>query len=120
MKQFSDFIFVKDDTLSSEFCEHVIQKFEDEGQSEPGGTGRFNTFNPTVKQSYDLFISPDNGWGDEDSVFFESLTACYEEYHKNVLLLFQEFQDMRSCGTEGIKFRELFQVDFIIGTMILA
>ena len=85
MKQFSDFIFVKDDTLSSEFCEHVIQKFEDEGQSEPGGIGRFNTFNPTVKQSYDLFISPDNGWGDEDSVFFESLTACYEEYHKKCI-----------------------------------
>ena len=81
MKQFSDLIFVKDGALSSEFCEHAIQKFEDEGQSEPGGTGRFNTYNPTVKQSYDLFISPDNGWGDEDSVFFESLTDSYEEYY---------------------------------------
>ena len=82
MKQLSDFIFIKDDVLSSEFCESVIKKFEDEGQSRPGGTGKFNTFNPTVKQSHDLFIEPSNGWGDQDSVFFESLSECYKIYHE--------------------------------------
>ena len=82
MKKLSDFIFIKDDVLSSEFCESVIKKFEDEGQSKPGGTGRHNTFNPTVKQSYDLAVDPSKGWGDEDSVFCESLTKCYEIYYE--------------------------------------
>jgi len=85
MKQFSDLIFIKDGALKPDFCEHAIKKFEDDGEAEPGGTGRFNTYNPTVKQSYDLFIEPANGWGDEDEVFFKSLTDCYEEYYQNVI-----------------------------------
>ena len=85
MKQFSDLIFIKDGALKPDFCEQAIKKFEDDGEAEPGGTGRFNTYNPTVKQSYDLFIEPSNGWGDEDEVFFQSLVNCYKEYYENFI-----------------------------------
>lgn len=85
MKQFSDLIFVKDDVLSSEFCEHVIQKFEDEGQATPGGITKLGIVDLEVKQSDDLFITPSNGWGDEDAVFFKSLAANYKNYFEQYI-----------------------------------
>ena len=68
---FSDpFIYVKDGVLSKEFCESVIQKFEEDSGKVPGKISNFR-IDETVKKSTDLSISDNVEWKKEDSIFYE-------------------------------------------------
>ena len=100
--QFEDLIYFNHDTLSEEFCEHLIQKFDNDDRREEGkiggppGTGA--RIIKDIKQSTDLNISncTDVGdWQEEDQILFKSLNdnlkryidylpKCYSGYIRNL------------------------------------
>jgi len=74
----SDYIWIKHNALTPEFCAHVINKFNDDERSILGKTG--SGYVPDVKQSTDLLISAYEEWSEEDEVFFKSLNTSFDEY----------------------------------------
>ena len=82
MKQLSDFIYVNDNVLDADFCDHVIEKFESFGGGKPGRV--FEGFDTSIKQSNDLYIDKDllDEWGEVDKKFSESLSKEYVKYHE--------------------------------------
>jgi len=77
---FDKFIWIKQNSLSPEFCSHLIQKFEKDNRKHQGYAGF--SLNLKVKQSYDLHISTKQDWKDEDHTLFLSLKEATEEYTK--------------------------------------
>ena len=76
-----DFIWVKDDTLSESFCEHVIQKFDNDPRKNDGIIGSLHQrVDKSVKDVKDITITRESDWSDEDAVFFKSLEKGLEEY----------------------------------------
>ena len=76
------FIWVKDQVLTAEFCEHTIQKFEADDRQHPGEIAR--GYHPEVKSSLDLPISLLDGWQSEDRVFFDALGEHIPEYMQHI------------------------------------
>ncbi len=76
-----DFIWKKDGVFSKDFCKKVINKFDQDDRRYQGlvGTGRVDT---SMKQTSDLCISvlKDDGWSEEDSIFYKSLKDNLTEY----------------------------------------
>jgi len=85
---FSDLIYVVDDTLTPEFCEHVIKKFESDDQKSDGCIGSIGgpTVDKSVKDSMDLNISHYENWSEEDSVFFDCLNKQLFDYINREIL----------------------------------
>jgi hypothetical protein len=85
---FSDLIYVVDDTLTPEFCEHVIKKFESDDQKSDGviGADSGTIVNKSVKDSMDLNISHYENWSEEDSVFFDCLNKQLFDYINREIL----------------------------------
>ena len=85
MKQLSDFIYVNDNVLDNDFCDHVIEKFEDSGGGEPGTV--FSGVHEEIKQSNDLYIGESllDEWGEVDKIFSESLRKEYVKYHEQCI-----------------------------------
>lgn len=77
------FIWTKDNTLTSEFCNHCISKFESDDRKYNGCIGADENheirYDPNIKKSTDLNISSLSNWKDEDHTFYNVL---YEEYYK--------------------------------------
>ena len=99
----SDFIYIRHNALTPEFCQNVIEKFENDDRSVPGkiGTDEFRRVDTTIKNSLDLLISPLPEWKEEDLVFFNSLNRHIHEYQKCEYLgdiLNMRFQNPRDSG----------------------
>ncbi len=75
-----DFIWVKNGSLSSDFCEDVINKFDDDVDNHEDGKVGTGDVVKNIKQTKDAYISRLDNWKDEDSVFFESLRRNTQEY----------------------------------------
>ena len=91
-------IWVWNNALSDEFCDHLIDKFEKEASKggpeslvQTGKTiGQDLGEEVNIKQSDDLPISNYNEWKEEDSVLHQTLTHMlhqYQEYSKNTIIL---------------------------------
>ena len=84
----NDFIFIRDNALSNQFCNRVIKKFDSDERKKDGvvGSGLVGStrVDKNVKDTKDLKISRHDDWNDEDSVFFESLSVGLEEYRKYI------------------------------------
>ncbi len=74
----SDFIWVKDNVLTSEFCKHCIERFESDPQIAPGHVG--SGLRPDIKDTMDLMITTNGDWPEEDEVFTKCLTKSVHEY----------------------------------------
>ena len=74
----NDFIWIKRNVLSEEFCQHCIEKFEKDDNKHQGLV-RSGVFLDT-KVSTDLQISDKDVWEEEDKVFFNSLTSNIDSY----------------------------------------
>ena len=70
-------IWTKENALSHEFCQHVIDKFESDDRKVSGITMKGVDDN---KKSTDLSISVLSDWRDEDKVFYESLNGHLDQY----------------------------------------
>ena len=87
--QFEDLIYFNHDTLTKEFCEHLIQKFEKDDNKEEGKIGGPPDTGPRIvkdiKQSTDLNLSNFlTDWREEDDVLFKSLNTNLELYSEYV------------------------------------
>ena len=94
-------IWVWNNALPDDFCDHLIDKFEKEEKK--GGenclvrkgvviddTLNLNTEGISPKQSHDLAISHAKDWKEEDHFLHKTLTQIlykYQEYTKNTILL---------------------------------
>ena len=84
----SDFIHVEYNTLSEEFCNSVIGKFETDNRKQQGtlGSGKNSIVNVDIKDSIDLMISGLDDWKEEDEVLFNSVNKYSQKYRNKNLL----------------------------------
>tara|TARA_Y100001935_G_C17242188_1_gene476307 strand:+ start:474 stop:1043 length:570 start_codon:yes stop_codon:yes gene_type:complete len=84
MDNLIDFIYIEENTLSKDFCNHCIKKFENDDRKCIGVFNNGNSGMPvvdsTVKQSTDLYISSESDWNEENLTFDKSLSEHYESY----------------------------------------
>lgn len=76
--KFEDFIYIKKKTLTKDFCNHCIEKFEKDHRVTPGKMGKGVDLD--IKRSMDLPIDSFPQWKDEVKVFEASLEKHYENY----------------------------------------
>jgi len=74
----NNLIWTKQNSLSKEFCKHLIHKFENDDRKSAGRIDRGIDFK--VKRSIDLLITAFPGWEDEDKVLYDSLSELIGEY----------------------------------------
>ena len=75
----TDFIWMKDKSLSKSFCKKMVERFDKSKDSYDGlvGTGRVDK---DLKQTKDLGISDIDGWKKEDKILFQALKEGLDEY----------------------------------------
>jgi len=78
------FIWTKENSLSKEFCDKVIEKFDKDERSYVGKIKNFNV-DLNVKKSLDLHISYLDDWAKEDKIFCESLAESLKLYQNHLL-----------------------------------
>jgi hypothetical protein len=78
-------IWTRENALSSEFCKHVIDKFESDDRKVMGITT--GSSKPDYKKSTDLNISFFSDWEDEDKVFYDSLNSHLDQYLEHCISL---------------------------------
>lgn len=74
----NDFVYIKENELDNDFCQHIIDKFEKDDRKSQGIVG--GGLRPDIKKSTDLSMTHCGGWEDEDKVFYNSL-------NKNILIM---------------------------------
>ena len=76
------YVYIEDDVFTSEFCKHVIDKFENDTRPEWGITGSGQDF--SIKKSKDLRITDLPDWQQEDGIFHETLQYGIVNYTKHI------------------------------------
>ena len=89
---FSDLIIQHENVLESDFCDHIIDKFEKDQSKQAGRTG--NGVDILTKVSTDLFISNSDNWKEEDNKLFKALNPHLIDYFK----LLQNFHQNESSS----------------------
>jgi len=79
----SYFIWQKDEALSQEFCDSLIEKFDKDPDKYDGHIGE-GVLNQRIKQTKDLGISSRDNWKEEDDILYESLRSSMEEYNTHI------------------------------------
>ena len=80
-----NFIWSKEDSLSESFCQHVINRFDEEPLKQDGVLGTDRRVNKEIKQTKDFVITNHQHWKSEDNIFFEALQKGLEEYPRDVI-----------------------------------
>ena len=78
-----DLIYVAENRLDKDFCEHCIEKFKKDENRYQGVIGNTKQVNLKIKQSMDLIISGRTDWKEEDDKFyntFKDALASYKEW----------------------------------------
>lgn len=75
----NSFLWTQRNTLSKEFCDHIIDKFERDEHKSEGRVG-YGYIDKNTKSSTDLFISNLDAWKDEDLILENSLGICLAKY----------------------------------------
>jgi hypothetical protein len=94
-----ELIFVKQNSLSREFCDNAIEKFEKDTAKYQGVTGSGITLD--TKQSFDLSVSRNDDWVEEDNVFSKSLSeglVDYSRYLNVVIPSYPGWNDLSDTG----------------------
>ena len=83
---FKEMIWVKEDSLTEVFCNHVIEKFEKDPYRE---AGKVNQNNPridhSVKLTIDTGVTNNIAWKEEDEILYKALGIALENYHDYIL-----------------------------------
>lgn len=80
IKTISDFLWTKPNSLSEDFCDHVIEKFESDSRKHQGIVGCDHIVDTSTKKSTDLEITILEDWKKEDLIFHNSLMKGLTEY----------------------------------------
>ena len=76
----SDYIWVKENSLTRYFCNKVIKKFDEEPGKYDGKIGDDRRVNKNIKSTKDFSISGHKKWEKEDGIFFTALQEGLDEY----------------------------------------
>ena len=94
------FIWTRKDSLSESFCQHVINRFDEEPLKQDGVLGTDRRVNKEIKQTKDFVITNHQHWRSEDNIFFEALQKGLKEYrlylatiHRNAVPYDYEIND---------------------------
>ena len=77
-----DFIWVKENSLTESFCNHVIEKFDNDPRKHDGciGSREHNRVDKSVKDTKDYNITRAKDWKEEDDTFFNALSIGVQGY----------------------------------------
>jgi hypothetical protein len=129
--KFSDLIYVKDNVLSENFCEHLIDKFERDDRKKAGVIMGMDV-EKEYKNTTDLHLSSMSDWKEEDIILFESsskLLLEYDSYCKKIFpdLFFYSanwkycdngYQIQRYDETQEYKWHQDYHIDHLGGRMV--
>ena len=76
----SDYIWVKENSLTRYFCNKVIKKFDNESKKYDGLIGSDGRVDRNVKVTKDFVLTRDPNWQKEDAVFCQALKKGLHEY----------------------------------------
>ncbi len=89
------FIFEKNQALSAEFCQDVIQRFEKHSEDQyQGRIGQLAEQDHNIKQSTDIVVSGKPHWHDVDRTLFKSLGIAIREFRNQFTYFKGPFKDM--------------------------
>ena len=80
----SDYIWVKENSLTRYFCNKVIKKFDKESKKYDGLIGHDRRVDPNVKVTKDFVLTRDPNWKKEDAVFCKALKEGLDEYNTHI------------------------------------
>ena len=76
----SDYIWVKENSLTRYFCNKVIKKFDNEPGKYDGLIGDDRRVDKTIKDTKDFSISRNKRWVKEDAIFYAALKEGLKDY----------------------------------------
>jgi hypothetical protein len=86
----SDYIWVKENSLTRYFCNKVIKKFDEDPRKIDGRVGQNKRVDKNIKVTKDFSFSGNKDWEKEDAIFYTALKEGLKEYlthlisiHKN-------------------------------------
>ncbi len=77
------FVVTVQNSLSSDLCKRIIERFEEDDRKYEGVTG--GGYTPEIKQSTDLLVSGLPEWEDIDSELFEALSRDCNKYMEHIV-----------------------------------
>jgi hypothetical protein len=80
---YTELIWSKKESLSSDFCDNMIEKFEKDTNRYDGVTS--GGFQPEMKITTDLSIDRFSEWSYEDSILQKKLSTAIDEYYKHLM-----------------------------------
>ena len=79
------YIWEKPNALTDEFCDHLVQKFEDDpGNNMYRGIIGKGFADPDIKETFDLNISYSQCWKSEDNIICTNIGELVNEYFDHV------------------------------------
>ena len=81
----SDYIWVKENSLTRYFCNKVIKKFDEEDGKYDGLIGGDRRVDKNIKDTKDFILTRDPKWKKEDKVFYEALKQGIKEYNNHLI-----------------------------------
>ena len=89
------FIFEKTQALSANFCQDIIQRFEQHSEDQyQGRIGQQAEQDTSIKQSTDIVVSGKSHWHDVDRALFKSLGTAIREFRNQFAYFAGPFKDM--------------------------
>ncbi|MBI3563178.1 MAG: 2OG-Fe(II) oxygenase [Gammaproteobacteria bacterium] len=91
----NSFIFEKRQSLSAEFCQQIITRFEThQDEHYLGRVGQRATQDRSIKKSTDLVVSGKPHWKDVDRALFQSLGQAIVEFRETFPYFKGKFKDL--------------------------
>lgn len=91
----NSFIFEKQNALSADFCEDVMQRFERHHEDQYAGRiGQQANEDSEIKRSTDIVVSGKAHWHDVDRALFKSLGFAIREFRQQYPFFNGPFKDM--------------------------
>ena len=98
----SDYIWVKENSLTRYFCNKVIKKFDKEPGKYDGLIGADRRVDKSIKCTKDFVLSRNDNWKKEDAVFCKALQKGIHEYndylksihHNNIPYTYEIIKDL--------------------------
>ena len=85
----NDFVYIKENELDEDFCQHIIDKFEKDDRKAQGIVG--GGLRTDIKKSTDLSMTHVSGWEEEDKIFYKSLNKNIINYEKTRGAMYRKF-----------------------------
>jgi len=91
----NSFIFERPNTIPADWCEEMINRFEQDKDSQnPGSIGQSQGLDQEIKKTMDLVVSNNPKWKDVDEMLFRCMGAALQEFRDSFPYFKGPFKDM--------------------------